>query len=467
MKMKKIDFEKLYDLWIRFIEKHSEKELFKWWLYPTQKKIFRAILYNSIYRNWREVDVCITRQYWKSTIVFKTLIFLSIFAPSILWYPINIWISVPQRNQAKQNMDKLRDNLRKILPSFKMCFEENNKTDVRLSNGSIFYVFSLEDWSNNESRTLHISIVDEAHKINDEKYNREIKPMLSNTWWNEVFIWVWWTRVCQFYESLNDTSQKKDIFIFNFLEALKEKQEYYEKTNDERHLFYKRSIEWTNESEWMRKDTDEFKTEYMLEWILWIWNYIARDELIKFRWIECNYLEVWSNVCYAWIDFWKKWDFSVLTIVTLIDWKIKVVRWEKIQWDYKIQLQKIKEICSKYSILYFYCDSTWVGDWVIDFFEPELWKNRMKRIVFTQKSKHDMYTNLTMVFQDWFEYIQNDIHTKTFEKEMTDLQKEYKWNYMSIHHPNWNWFHDDYPDSLALACLFKSWPKFLVGNVSV
>lgn len=464
--MKKIDFDKLYKLWIKFIEKHSEKELFKWWLYPKQKEIFRAILYNSIYRNWREVDICVTRQYWKSTIVFKSLIFLSIFWPSILWYPLNIWISVPQRSQSKQNMDKLRDNLRNILPIFNMNFEENNKTWVRLSNWSNFYVFSLEDWSNNVSRTLHISVIDEAQDINDEKYNKEIRPMISNTWWNEIFIWVWWTRVCNFYEKLNDKSWKKDVFIFNFLEALKEKKEYYEKTKDERHLFYERSVYWTDESEWMRKDTDQFKTEFMLEWILWVWNFISREDLIKFRWQEWIQLNISNDtICYWWIDFWKKRDYTVLTLVTLIDWKVKVVRWDRIQWDYKEQLQKIKDISSKYKIPYFYCDSTWVGDWVIDFFSTELWANRLKRIVFTQKSKHEMYENLTMIFQDWFEYLQNDLHTSVFEKEMSDLQKEYKWNYMSIHHPEWNWFHDDYPDSLALACMFKVWKKYAVGNI--
>lgn len=87
-------------------------------------------------------------------------------------------------------MDKIREIMKRILPDFDMSFEENNKTDIRLSNGSVFYVFSLEDGSNNESRTLHISIVDEAHKINDEKYNREIRPMMSNTNGNEVFIGV-------------------------------------------------------------------------------------------------------------------------------------------------------------------------------------------------------------------------------------------------------------------------------------
>lgn len=100
---------------------------------------------NSFSRMGRMINIAITRQYGKSTIVFLTAVFLAIFAPSALGYPINIGISVPQRSQSKQNMDKIRDIMKRILPDFDMTFEENNKTDIRLSNGSVFYVFSLED----------------------------------------------------------------------------------------------------------------------------------------------------------------------------------------------------------------------------------------------------------------------------------------------------------------------------------
>lgn len=67
-----------------------------------------------------------------------------------------------------------------------------------------------------------------------------------------------------------------------------------------------------------------------------------------------------------------------------------------------------------------------------------------------------MYKNLSLVFQDGFEYYNDTEHSATFEKEFCDLQKEYKGNYLSVHHPEGNGYHDDYTDSLALACLFKS-----------
>lgn len=79
-----IDFDKLVALAIRFIEKYSEKELFEGGLYPTQKEICRSMIINSFSRSGRRINISITRQYGKSTIVFKVAIFIAIFAPSIL-----------------------------------------------------------------------------------------------------------------------------------------------------------------------------------------------------------------------------------------------------------------------------------------------------------------------------------------------------------------------------------------------
>lgn len=59
-----------------------------------------------------------------------------------------------------------------------------------------------------------------------------------------------------------------DTFKFNFLDALAEKKKRYEETQDERHLFYEKKVNGTEESKGLHKDSDEFRTEYMLEWIL-------------------------------------------------------------------------------------------------------------------------------------------------------------------------------------------------------
>ena len=73
--------------------------------------------------------------------------------------------------------------------SFTVCsLEEANGTTLKLGNGNTIYCFSLSPTSHLESKTLHLAIIEEAQKIDDEKAKNEVFPILASTNGSKIFI---------------------------------------------------------------------------------------------------------------------------------------------------------------------------------------------------------------------------------------------------------------------------------------
>ena len=102
-------------------------------------------------------------------------------------------------------------------------------------------------------------------------------------------------------------------------------------------------------------------------------------------------------------------------------------------------------------------DSTGQGDFMPDLFEAETrWRDEnsgLYRVKFSAVSKDILYKNLGVVCREFLTTLPI-IATKEaeeFKQQMLDLQKEYKGELLSCHHPDSKDAHDDYCDSWALA----------------
>jgi len=75
------------------------------------------------------------------------------------------------------------------------------------------------------------------------------------------------------------------------------------------------------------------------------------------------------------------------------------------------------------------------------------------RIKFSLQSKDAMYKNLLVQIKNaGTKYPRDDSREmREFEQECLDMEREYKGEYLSCHHPDEPNAHDDYPDSWALA----------------
>ena len=83
---------------------------------------------------------------------------------------------------------------------------------------------------------------------------------------------------------------------------------------------------------------------------------------------------------------------------------------------------------------------------------------RVDGVVMNLQNKSEIYKQFlrsieTAETDSKLKYPANHPHTADFEREMLDMEKEYKTvqGYLSCHHPNTPNAHDDFPDSGALA----------------
>ena len=449
------NIKKLRDV---FYETHY-KNLAKWWLYPEQIAISDSLIEQfmvwHLAEKAKDIFINVTRQFWKSFIVFSMIWFFLIFMPKILWKKITIWITINKKEQVKKNFNEVRDLLREIIWIYNLQLVEDSNNALKLSNWSKIVIFSMEA-KHNEWETLDLSIVDEAQELNDEKYDKEIFPMLSRTGWVSVFVWVWGYKINSYYTNLKD-EKNNIVHKYDCYQIMKTVNELYEKTWDLSHKRYLNKVQEAKE----KLTTVAFKTQYELGWEVWMSTFINLDlfkELKREKLSESEKKEV-TDIS-VWIDWAREKDSTVVTIC----WRLKDKVWILAQYavleswvPYPVQFEKIKNFIKEswYSdrIDVIYTDSTWVWGAVSDFIKLEMSYN-FKDISFSTKQKDILWTNFINLFERKELFYFNTKESLELEKELETLEKEYDKNwYLKYHHPSkWD-FHDDYVDSLFLALL--------------
>lgn len=465
--MNKISIESIKRLRDIFYKTHY-KNLAAWWLYPEQVAISDSII--EQFMTWhlaesaKDVYVNVTRQFWKSFIVFSMIWFFLIFMPKILWKKVTIWITINKKEQVKKNFNEVRDILREIIPVYKLEFVEDSNNALKLSNWSKIVIFSMEA-KHNEWETLDLSIVDEAQELNDEKYDKEIFPMLSRTWWISVFVWVWWYKANSYYHNLNDTTNNI-VHKYDCYKVMKTVSDLYDETGD---LSHKRYLNKVQEAK-KKLTAVAFKTQYELWWEVWLSQFINLEVFKELRRKKLEEIEKKKveEVC-VWIDWAREKDNTVVTIA----WKLNWIPWildqfaiEEVWVSYPEQFKRIKKFLleSWYDnkIEMIYTDSTWVWKAVVDFVKLDM-RYEFKDISFSSKRKDILWTNFVNIYETKKFFYTDSIHSDNLEKELEVLEKEYdsQWR-MKYHHPDKGNFHDDYVDSTFLALLhYRRKPWFI------
>ena len=460
-------FEKLKKARNIIFELYYKEKLYAGWLYQEQIDIMDSIFYNTILGltwNWKyakNIIINISRQWWKSFTVFNCLVIMILFLPKLLNIPnFTVWLTVNKKDQVKKNYQEVKKYLNMIAPDFWIEFSENNKWALELSNWAKIVIFSMES-EHNQWETLHLSIVDESQDIDFDKYDKEILPMLSRTGWITVKLWVWWYKINQYYKDILDTV-KNIVFKFDYSKIIDIDSKMFTKTKDFRYNIYKQSLDKTD------KNTTSFQTEYLLKWLITIWNFIKIQDLREMC-VNYKLYDYYKLPCWVWIDWAKSIDKTIVTVVSRIDWKIRILNWKVFEWTkYNEQIKEIVPFLNNYNVQKIFTDNTWVWSWVLDFLEEKINSNKIERVNFNEKTKDEMYTTLNNIFLDnLLEYPSWTQYTETFETETSELEKEFTrlWK-MKCHHPDLAWKHDDFPDSLALACLFtleKEWDIYQVN----
>lgn len=461
--------------------------------YDYQTDISDRIITALLLRNGEEIPIEISRQAGKTEAVVCTVAFLICFAKSLtrrFWgyeAGIRIIIFSPQKEQAKTDFDRLKLYLGKLKNKGwgdVVSAKESNNTTLQTTNGSSCYIFPLTPTSNPESKSADLIIYEEAHKIIDAEKKNKADPMGASTNAPEISIGVAWYQK-NYFKNLIDN--KPDHPHYPADEVIKQRRKMYELTGDTRHLLYEKKYLKKLESE--GPEDAALQTQYMLKWKLEAgqlmlpedWEamtspylyYNAKGEK-QYRTAELLDSDL-VNHCFAGIDTAKHPDSTVVNIIRFNEvtkWKELVAILELHGTNYAEQFTIIsgydtvagkktgKGMFDAFRIKGVAIDSTGQGSFMPDMFKVHTKfkdeRSGLFEVKFSLMSKDMIYTTLMQTITNRLTAIPptSTLELKRMRQQLLDMQKEYKGQFLSCHHPEdegGQVYHDDYPDAWALA----------------
>lgn len=462
-------------------------------LYPSQKEISNRIIKSVILNQGKTLAFAFTRQFGKTTTIARATIgfLLLYFFPICKKFAIphtqffHVGFFAPRFEQARTGFDMLRAWLKKCeeLNMFDFELETFNGNTITLIS-NIFpprkvYCFTANPASHIESKTLNLIVYDEGQDMDDKQIDKAIAPMGARTNATSVFIGVAGYRRCKFHQYLSELSDD-DKIVLDYVRALEEEEIMFTKYKDMIYLNYKKHIKKRIHE--MGVDSQEFKTQYRMIWVLEAGQFITYEALVgedgesglqKEYVVEIQYPR--HMKCYAGIDWGKKADSTILTVVDMVG---KLLAWYEWQGDeYYSQIEDITRIIQERFIgcSHIYCDGTSNQDMAVDTLRGKLREKGnmqidVQSVNFSINNKDYMYKNLSKLMHAIYKtnedgekiLVQNPFisipiefspEKDKFIRQFLDLQKDItggKWN---CKHPDGVNYHDDYCDSVALACL--------------
>ncbi|MCK4261375.1 MAG: hypothetical protein KAX49_20565 [Halanaerobiales bacterium] len=476
--------------WTKIFKLRDEiaKTYFNRDLYDYQKEFSNKIIKAVINDTGETICAEFSRQSGKTEALCITDIFLKkfyylakrdhgMFAPDFF----NVGIFAPQQQQSQTDHERIREYLEKLklakVWNFKYAGNNVDRVTIVSPKWPVqnTFCFTLSPTSHAESKTLHMIVFEESQDLIDFKIDKTAIPMGAQTNAVKIFIGTAGYQKCRFKEMLDRLPPSQKIIV-DYKRALVDRKKKYEETKNPVHLNYEKHIKHRKLE--IGEDSDEFRTQYALEWILARGQFITYDTLMN---LETNYRldmvqegGVWhlkercELVCTAGVDWGKVNDSTVLTIV---DEQGRIIYWKEFSGDdYTVQIHVISELLMKYfrRCKVVNCDATGTQDMGVDQLRVKLQDKFLSipviGVKFSAQSKDQMYKNLSrlmlglkvdgkFVEEPWIKYPIEwpTVAKDKFLKQFLDLQKEEKNNMWSCHHPDGNAYHDDYTDSLALA----------------
>lgn len=315
-----------------------------------------------------------------------------------------------------------------------------------------------------EGDTYHIILIDECQGANDQVVNKSIEPMGTSTGATMVF-----TGTCTY---------NKNVFYnqiqINKRESTKRgrhRQNHYEvdwKTVAKENKRYGRAVKKAMIR--IGEDSDEFKLSYRLMWLLDRGMFTTSEKLDA-----CGDITMQSVVhahtktpVVVGIDPARIQDKTIVTVVW-VDWDHpdelgyyhhRVLNWLDLEGDdWEVQYYKIVEFLSNYNVWKIGVDAGGVGDAVaqrLALLMPHVEVIPLGSAATEQSVRWKYLRELIDRRQVGWPAGSKVRRLKSwtrFRQEMEDLEVNFKGPNMLAEAPNIRDAHDDYADSLSMACI--------------
>lgn len=449
-------------------------------LYRYQRPLAARILESLIINDGADITALASRQSGKSQTLSATLATAMIMLPILaLIYPdllgkyrTGVWVGAfaPVELQAETLYNRITgmlnsDGAQEIMadPEINVKISGKGRT-TSLSNGSLVRKTTCHPRATIESTTYHVLLIDEAQGAESRVIRKSVKPMGASTNATTVMTGTPTYEKNVFYRAIQDNKRaitkrgrrRKNHLEWDWKEAAKENPNY------ERYVQKEILV--------LGEDSDEFKLSYCNMWLLDKGMFTSSSKFerlgdVSMQKLVYNYT---LTPVVVGIDCARKQDRTVVTVV-YVDWDHpdqfglyhhRVLAWLDLEGlDWEAQYHRIVEFLSGYKVWKIGIDCGGLGDVVA----------QRLRILLPHIEIVDLAPDQGAQSQRW-KHLRNLLDReqiawpagskvrqrkvfKRFEREMLDLELLFKGPYVLAEAPRETDAHDDYPDSLAMACV--------------
>jgi hypothetical protein len=335
---------------------------------------------------------------------------------------------------------------------------------IRLTSGSLVRKTTCHPKATIEGRTYHLIIIDEAQGADRHVVDKKIAPMGAATNATMVMTGTPTYEKGVFYETIRDNKRseaaggRRNNFEFDWRTVAKYNPQYKKKIEKEKIR--------------LGEDSDEFRLSYRIQWILEKGMFTTSERLDSLGDVSMQSVvhAYHRTPVVAGIDVGRKQDKTVVTVV-YVDWDNpdafgiyyhQVLNWLDLEgMDWEEQYFRIVEFLSNYNVWKVGVDIGGLGDVVAQRLKILMPHADVVELGSANSDQSARWKYLKQLLEhgqiSWpaGAKVRARKNYKRFRQEMEDLEIHFKGPYVLAEAPNTNNAHDDYPDSLAMACILS------------
>ena len=450
-------------------------------LHTYQKPLARRMMESVIIGDGKEVTALASRQSGKSETVANTVATLMILLPRLAkLYPDllgqfkdGIWVGLfaPTEGQAETLFNRTVTRLTseralEVLGDSEIDDEAKRiggvTRQIRLKNsGSSITMMTANPRAKIESKSFHLIVIDECQEADDFVVAKSISPMLAYYAGTMVKTGTPTTSKNNFYKAIQlnkrlqtQRGNRQNHFQWDWREVAKVNPKY--------HKFIKQEMLRIGE------DSDEFQMSYNCKWLLERGMFVTSSALDALGDTSQELVKSWHKTpVVVGIDPARKVDSTVVTVVW-VDWDRpdefgyfdhRVLNWLELQGDdWEEQYFQIVNFLSNYDVLAIGVDANGVGDAVAQRLKLLMGRSEVVAVTSSPTEQSKRYKHLQALIQRQALTYPAHAHTrrlriwKRFYQQMTDAEIQYKGPNFMVAAPDETYAHDDFVDSLAVAC---------------
>jgi hypothetical protein len=450
-------------------------------LHPYQLPLARRIIESVIINDGEEVTALAARQSGKSETIANTVATLMVLLPRLAkMYPellgkfkngIMIGMFAPVEGQVETLFGRTVNRLTSERATEILGDPEIDDNLGRVSgvkrkiilknSGSSLTMMTANPRAKIESESFHLIVIDECQEADDFVVSKSISPMLAYYSGTMVKTGTPTTSKNNFYRSIQlnkrrqtSRGRRQNHFEWDYKEVSKVNANYAK--------YIKKEMLRIGE------DSDEFQMSYCCKWLLERGMFITSSIMDELGDTSAELVHAWQRTpVVVGIDPARKLDSTVVTVVW-VDWDRpdefgyfdhRVLNWLELQGDdWEDQYFQIVQFLSNYDVLAVGVDANGVGDAVAQRLKLLLPRAEVHPIGSSQPEQSKRWKHLKALIDRRMISWPAHAHTRRLSKwrrfyqQMTDLETKFTGPNFMAAAPNEAHAHDDYADSLAIAC---------------